>query len=308
MACTSKSPIRVLYVAYRVAQRSLPAYSHRCSPKKYTQHQLFACLVLKEFFKLDYRGVEALLAESDSMRAAIDLRQAPDFTTLHKACSRLLRMQACNKLLDETVRVARRLQVVRSPVTLSAIDSSGFEAHRISNYFVRRRASHGKDVGKWQSITYRRFPKMGVVCDCNSHLILAAKPHRGPSPDFDHWFDATAQARRRVRMTTLLADAGYDAEWIHMAAREEFGCRAIIPPRHGRPSASGIPNGYFRRRMARHFDRAIGGAIVVDENHRVGQDRAKIRHDVGNGSLFVEAGNHDGNLRFRRYHGLLGNG
>jgi len=69
---------------YNVARRTLPAYTHRCSPKKVTQHQLFACLVLKEFFKLDYRGVEALLDESDSLRAAIDLRQTPDFTTLQR--------------------------------------------------------------------------------------------------------------------------------------------------------------------------------------------------------------------------------
>jgi transposase len=232
----------------------MPAYSHRFSPKKFTQHQLFACLVLKEFFKLDYRGVEGLLAESDSLRAAIDLTVVPDFTTLHKACSRLLRMSTCNRLLDETVRLARRTPLLSSPVALAAVDSSGFEAHRASNYFVRRRASHGKDAGKWQSITYRRFPKLGVVCDCRSHLILAAVPHRGPSPDFDHWFDAMAHARRRVRMTTLLADAGYDAEWIHLAAREEFGTRAVIPPRHGRPNSTGIPGGYYRGRMARNFD------------------------------------------------------
>src|SRR5207244_11463843 len=64
---------------------------------------LFACLVLKEFFKLDYRGVEVLLAETDSLRAVIDLRVAPDFTTLHKACRRLLRLPVCNRLLDEAI-------------------------------------------------------------------------------------------------------------------------------------------------------------------------------------------------------------
>jgi hypothetical protein len=35
--------------ALATAQRALPLYSHRCSPKKFTQHQLFACLVLKSF-------------------------------------------------------------------------------------------------------------------------------------------------------------------------------------------------------------------------------------------------------------------
>src|ERR1700759_173656 len=99
---TTKSPRRVLMVAHGVARRSMPAYSHPCSPKKFTQHQLFACLVLKEFFRLDYRGVESLLADSQSLRAVIDLRVTPDFTTLQKACARLLRMPVCNRLLDET--------------------------------------------------------------------------------------------------------------------------------------------------------------------------------------------------------------
>jgi hypothetical protein len=242
----------VLRVAFQVARRTLPAYSHRCSPKKFTQHQLFACLVLKEFFKLDYRGVEALLAESDSLRAIIDLKQTPDFTTLHKACRRLLRLPVCNRMLDETIRTARKTLLLRSPVKLSAIDSSGFEAHRVSNYFVRRRAAYGKQTGKWHVTTYRRFPKLAVVCDCSSHLILAAVPHRGPCPDFDHWIKPMKHACSRVRMTTLLADAGYDAEWIHVAARRAFQTRTLIPPNHGRPTKK-LPAQYYRRRMKRIF-------------------------------------------------------
>jgi hypothetical protein len=254
VARTSKSPSRVLRAAYRLAQRVLPAYSHPCSPKKFTQHQLFACLVLKEFFRLDYRGVEALLAEDPSLRSIIELRVAPDFTTLHKACRRLLKLPACNRLLDETVRWARKTPLLTSPVALAAIDASGFEAHRASNYFVRRRAGSGKNAGIWRTISYRHFPKLGLVCDCSSHFILAAVPHRGPSPDFDHWSKAMDQARRRVRMKTLLADAGYDAEWIHMAARIVFDTRTLIPPKHGRPTRK-LPRQYFRRRMARIFQR-----------------------------------------------------
>ena len=60
---TSKSPKRVLTEALAVAEVSLPAYSHRFSPKKFTLHQLFACLVLKDFYNLTYRGTVGLLAE-----------------------------------------------------------------------------------------------------------------------------------------------------------------------------------------------------------------------------------------------------
>ena len=106
---------------------------------------------MKEFFRLDYRGVEALLAESDSLRAIVELEHTPDFTTLQKASARLLRLPVCNRLLDETVRSARKTPLVRSPVKPAAIDSSGFEAHRASNYFVRRPPrAYGKQTGKWQ--------------------------------------------------------------------------------------------------------------------------------------------------------------
>ncbi len=47
MSITSKSPRNVLVMAYRTAKLTLPAYSPRFSPKKFTQPQLFACLVLK---------------------------------------------------------------------------------------------------------------------------------------------------------------------------------------------------------------------------------------------------------------------
>lgn len=63
MAVTSKSPRAVARAALQTAQRELPFYTHPNSPKKFTQHQLFACLVLKNFLKTDYRGVVAHLAD-----------------------------------------------------------------------------------------------------------------------------------------------------------------------------------------------------------------------------------------------------
>ncbi len=88
---TSKSPKRVMRTAYATAQRALPAYAHRFSPKKFTQHQLFACLVLKEFLKTDYRGVVGVLADCPDLCAAIELENVPHYTTLQKAADRLLK-------------------------------------------------------------------------------------------------------------------------------------------------------------------------------------------------------------------------
>jgi hypothetical protein len=88
---TSKSPKKVLQTACATAQQALPQYAHRSSPKKFTQPQLFACLVLKEFQKLDYRGVWQMLLDCPDLCRAIELRVVPHGTTLQKAADRLLK-------------------------------------------------------------------------------------------------------------------------------------------------------------------------------------------------------------------------
>jgi hypothetical protein len=64
VSTTSKSPKDILLTALSVGQAKLADYSHRNSPKKFTQPQLFACLVLKTSLGLDYRGLAGLLNDS----------------------------------------------------------------------------------------------------------------------------------------------------------------------------------------------------------------------------------------------------
>ena len=77
MSTTAKSPKRVLAVAYRVGCTALCKYAHKFSPKKFTQPQLFACLVLKEFLQLDYRKLEQLLLDAGELCDAIELDLVP---------------------------------------------------------------------------------------------------------------------------------------------------------------------------------------------------------------------------------------
>lgn len=91
---TTKSPRRILEAGYGCAQRALPRFAHRYSPKKFTQHQLFACLTLKEFLRLDYRGVMQLLLDSPDLCRVIELAEVPHWTTLQKAADRLLKKTA----------------------------------------------------------------------------------------------------------------------------------------------------------------------------------------------------------------------
>ena len=91
MSKLTKSPLRVAREALAVATGRLRPYAHKFSPKKFTQPQLFACLVLKTCWKTDYRGLVAHLADHSDMRAALGLQAVPHFTTPQKAGRRLLR-------------------------------------------------------------------------------------------------------------------------------------------------------------------------------------------------------------------------
>ena|SRR5438067_9081581 len=111
---TSKSPRKVTLEALAVAQSILPAYSHRNSPQKYTQHQLFALLVLKTHQQQDYRGVVALLEDMPELVEELGLKAIPHFTTLQKVLDRLLVNAHVQQLLSTTVERFRKKARARS--------------------------------------------------------------------------------------------------------------------------------------------------------------------------------------------------
>src|SRR5215471_14356361 len=87
----TKSPRAVAREALRLAREALPPYSSKYSRKDYTQHQLFALLALKTFFKTDYRGVVQLLEDFAELRQDLGLSVVPHYSTLCYAAGRLLK-------------------------------------------------------------------------------------------------------------------------------------------------------------------------------------------------------------------------
>lgn len=251
---TSKSPNAVAKVAYATAKRTLPPYLHLKSPKKFTQHQLVACLVLKEFFTTDYRGIEEILKDSRDLREILELIEIPHYTTLQKAAHRLTKKDTLDKLIKEILDMAIQNKIMKKNINLSAIDGTGFESHHISNYFVKRRAK-GQDI--YQMTTYTRYPKVGIISDCHTHLVLSGVPSRGPYPDIVHFEKAIVDAERNVHLKILTADAGYDSERSHVFAREK-NIRTIIPPKVGR-TTNKLPNGKWRKVMATRFSAHLYG-------------------------------------------------
>jgi hypothetical protein len=86
----SKSAVRVARKALAVGRAALPEYGSRYSRRDYTQPQLFALLVLRQFLRTDYRGVVTLVAEWSELRRALGLVKAPHYSTLAHASRRIL--------------------------------------------------------------------------------------------------------------------------------------------------------------------------------------------------------------------------
>jgi hypothetical protein len=137
---TSKSPRKVLKLAYALGVEVLPRYFSPFSRHDgFTKPQLFACLVLREHQKKSLRGVEELLADSPQWLADIGLSKAPDHNTLSRAFNEFVDPDLATSMLDLMAKLAASRKLLRGdgvkPLTL---DSSMFESRHVSRHFEQR--------------------------------------------------------------------------------------------------------------------------------------------------------------------------
>jgi|SRR5579862_3407525 len=102
----SDSPVALARTALAVARDALPLYSCVKSRHDFTQHQLFAILVLRQFFNTNLRRTIQMLQEWSDLRRELGLTKVPHYSTLCYAQQRLLKKGLlsdsckpwCNKL------------------------------------------------------------------------------------------------------------------------------------------------------------------------------------------------------------------
>jgi len=87
----TKSPVSLARSSYKAAKKVLPDQDSPFSKKKFTQPQLFSILVLKAFFKTDYRGITDILRDFSDLREVLELKSVPHYSTLAHAEKRLLK-------------------------------------------------------------------------------------------------------------------------------------------------------------------------------------------------------------------------
>lgn len=86
----TKSPLALAREALAVGEQSLPAPASQFSRQDYKLAQLFALLVLRKFFRTDYRGVATIVREWAELREALGLIKVPAHSTLWHVERKLL--------------------------------------------------------------------------------------------------------------------------------------------------------------------------------------------------------------------------
>jgi transposase len=231
-------------LAMRLSGPYLADYGATRSRKDFTQRQLMSCLILRAYLKTTYRGLLDVLAGSASLRACLGLedKKLPHYTTLQKFSARSQVGAIAQSIIGRIGRAAMEAGGNQEP---AAMDSTGLDTTSASAYFQTRRGERR-----------RSYIKLSAVVLCVSLFPLAVVLDRGPSNDRVQVPALLKQAQATGQPTQLLADAGYDAEWLQARCRQDWGVESLIVPNSQR--ADGGRNGRWRAQMSAQHLRARG--------------------------------------------------
>ena len=152
--------------------------------------------------------------------------------------------RAFQRLQTVIFKYATKVGLIQKP-TETSIDSTGLESHFVSRHFLMRQ---GKRTQR-----YRRWTKLTIVCEHDSHLIAGATVGIGPNNDAPSLPETVRQAVEHIAIEQLLADSGYDSESNHRYCREELGIRSTVIAINNRYHKGGLLQGRYRRGMKKDF-------------------------------------------------------
>lgn len=227
----------------RLSRGHLADYGATTSRHDFTQRQLLSCLILRAYLKTTYRGVLEVLVGNSRLRTVLGFEeQLPHYTTLQKFSARSRVLEITQAIIGRIGAAA--LKSSGNPPA-AAMDSTGLATTGASAYFNSRR---GKRC--------RSYIKLSAIVLCGSLFPLAIVLDRGPSNDRVQVPQLFQQAQAVGQPRQLLADAGYDAEWIHAHCRQQWGVESLIVPNGQR--ADGTRNGRWRSQMSSQHLKARG--------------------------------------------------
>ena len=196
-----------------------PRWLHHFGPKKYEFYIHVVCLLIRHYCRLSYRRTVKLL---DLLGFTCPSKSALQFTA-NKISSGVW-----NKLLELTSGYRHNI---------IAIDSTGISRTNPSYHYLKR------IDGKWPKIPV----KLSCSFDTQTKKYCSAKIRVLPAHDVKD----VRSLLRNLKFNILVADKGYDANWIHKYCHEK-NIETHIPMRDYGKKVNAY-NWSARRKSAKNF-------------------------------------------------------
>ena len=178
--------IKFIEVAKGIVNK-LPRYNSKFSNRIYDNHQKIILLVIKQKFRLTYRGLIDFLYISSELCSILKLKRTPHHTTLVKFAKKI-----SASLLDELI--------LEKEAEIIAIDASGFQTNNMSYYYAN--AWNRQDKRR-----RRRYLKISIAIDTKKQSVLSYKIRLGPRNDNIDF----QSVLKNLSAKFVVADKGYDS-------------------------------------------------------------------------------------------------
>jgi Transposase DDE domain len=267
--------VRVSRLALRVARKHLSDYPHVNAPKKFTQPQLFVCLILKAITGATYRRTEEMLILMPAVRECLGLRDVPRFTTLQAFADR----PDVLALVDGVLRTLGHAAMKHERQD-AALDGTGVETTSASAHFISR-------AGRKRT----KFVKLMIAVLCASVMPAALEVGWGPTHDMrEAWSvrEKLLEACGERPPTMLWGDGAFDCEAWHKSNWEETATPSYAPVTI--KSKDGSVGGFYRKAFSEMKPHEYGRRWMCESVNsaikRVTGDRLRSRKQ---NTLFAEA-------------------
>lgn len=264
--------VKIARLAARLGRRHLSTHAHPFAPKKFTQPQLFACLIVKAHLGCTYRRVEELLMLMPRVREAIGRREVPRFTTLQAFADRPKIMA----LIDGVLATIGRAEAKHQPQD-AALDGMGLEMTSASAHFVSR-------SGRERT----RFVKVMLGVLCAAVMPMALVVDWGPSHDLRQAWVLREKMRATCRPTMLFGDGAFNSEVWHRANWQEWKVPSYAPATV--KSKDGHVGGFYRAAFAEMRPKDDGQRWMCEsENSAIKRTSGSTLRSRKENTLFAEA-------------------